>query len=184
MTWRRGGEAESCAASCGHQEVYETNHVLFLSLISILFTTIWLDIRTMVLKPFYHIFGSCSPAKGMVYELSETDRVAMVCSVLQPCVAAMCCSHVHFHWARPTHRAHSRFLSFVSVFGNEYGKCHCFSMYFGLEQYEVLNVNHIKGVHPENRVIGFVLLAIRPAELGETTNTTYTTSNNLHATRV
>lgn len=47
----------------------------------------------MVLKPFYHIFGSCSPAKGMVYELSETDRVAMACSVLchvlQPCVAAM-----------------------------------------------------------------------------------------------
>ena len=25
----------------------------------------------------------------MVYELSETDRVAMVCSVLQPCIAAM-----------------------------------------------------------------------------------------------
>lgn len=25
----------------------------------------------------------------MVYELSETDRVAMACSVLQPCVAAM-----------------------------------------------------------------------------------------------
>ena len=44
-------------------------------------------------------------------------------------------------------------------------------MYFGVEQYEVLNVNHIKGVHPENRVIGFVLLAIRPAELGKTTNT-------------
>lgn len=44
----------------------------------------------MVLKPFNHFFGSCSPAKGMVYELSETDRVAMVCSVLQPCVAAMC----------------------------------------------------------------------------------------------
>ena len=57
-------------------------------------------------------------------------------------------------------------------------------MYFGVEQYEVLKVNHIKGVHPENRVIGFVLLAIRPAELGKTTNTTYTTSNNLHATRV
>ena len=57
-------------------------------------------------------------------------------------------------------------------------------MYFGVEQYEVLNVNHIKGVHPENRVIGFVLLAIRPAELGKTTNTTFTTSNNLHASRV
>ena len=57
-------------------------------------------------------------------------------------------------------------------------------MYFGVEQYEVLNVNHIKGVHPENRVIGFVLLAIRPPELGKTTNTTFTTSNNLHATRV
>ena len=39
-------------------------------------------------------------------------------------------------------------------------------------------------VHPENRVIGFVLLPIRPAELGKTTNTTFTTSNNLHATRV
>ena len=39
-------------------------------------------------------------------------------------------------------------------------------------------------VHPENRVIGFVLLAIRPAELGKTTNTTFTTSNNLHASRV
>ena len=38
--------------------------------------------------------------------------------------------------------------------------------------------------HPENRVIGFVLLPIRPAELGKTTNTTFTTSNNLHATRV
>ena len=50
-------------------------------------------------------------------------------------------------------------------------------MYFGVEQYEVLNVNHIKGVHPENRVIGFVLLAIRPPELGKTTNTTFTTSN-------
>jgi hypothetical protein len=36
-------------------------------------------------------------------------------------------------------------------------------------------------VHPENRVIGFVLLAIRPAELGKTTITTFTTSNNLHA---
>ena len=58
----------------------------FLSLISILFTVLWLDIRTMVLKPFYHIFGSCSPAKSMVYEISETDRVAMVCSVLQPCL--------------------------------------------------------------------------------------------------
>ena len=59
-----------------------------------------------------------------------------------------------------------------------------FSMCFGIEQYEVLNVNHIKGVHPENRVIGFVLLAIRPPELGKTTNTTFTTSNNLHASRV
>ena len=58
-----------------------------------------------------------------------------------------------------------------------------FSMCFGIEQYEVLNVNHIKGVHPENRVIGFVLLAIRPPELGKTTNTTFTTSNNLHASR-
>ena len=57
-------------------------------------------------------------------------------------------------------------------------------MYFGVEQYEVLNVNHIKGVHPENRVIGFVLLTIRPPELGKTTNTTFTTSNNLHASRV
>ena len=46
-------------------------------------------------------------------------------------------------------------------------------MYFGVEQYEVLNVNHIKGVHPENRVIGFVLLPIRPAELGKTTNSTF-----------
>ena len=35
--------------------------------------------------------------------------------------------------------------------------------------------------HPENRVIGFVLLPIRPAELGKTTNTTFTTSNNLRA---
>ena len=34
-------------------------------------------------------------------------------------------------------------------------------------------------VHPENRVIGFVLLPISPAELGKTTNTTFTTSNNL-----
>ena len=51
-------------------------------------------------------------------------------------------------------------------------------MCFEIEQYEVLNVNHIKGVHPENRVIGFVLLAIRPPELGKTTNTTFTTSNN------
>ena len=33
-------------------------------------------------------------------------------------------------------------------------------------------------VHPENRVIGFVLLPISPAELGKTTNTTFTTSNN------
>lgn len=40
-------------------------------------------------ETFLSHFGSCSPAKGMVYELSETDRVAMVCSVLQPCVAAM-----------------------------------------------------------------------------------------------
>ena len=39
-------------------------------------------------------------------------------------------------------------------------------------------------VLPENRVIGFVLLPIRPAELGKTTNTTFTTSNNLHASRV
>ena len=75
--------------AAGRQEVYETNHVLFLSLISISFSVLWLTIRAMVLKPFYHIFGSCSPAKGMVYELSETDRVAMVCSVLQPCIAAM-----------------------------------------------------------------------------------------------
>lgn len=59
----------------------------------VLYSLIYNDLtyhRTLVLKPFYHIFGSCSPAKGMVYELSETDRVAMVCSVLQPCVAAMC----------------------------------------------------------------------------------------------
>ena len=33
-------------------------------------------------------------------------------------------------------------------------------------------------VHPENQVIGFVLLPISPAELGKTTNTTFTTSNN------
>ena len=39
-------------------------------------------------------------------------------------------------------------------------------------------------VHPENRVIGFVLLPIRPAELGKTTNTTFTTCNNLRASRV
>ena len=40
---------------------------------------------------------------------------------------------------------------------------------------------HLKSsflVLPENRVIGFVLLPIRPAELGKTTNTTFTTSNN------
>ena len=30
--------------------------------------------------------------------------------------------------------------------------------------------------HPENRVIEFVLLPISPAELGKTTNTTFTTS--------
>ena len=30
-------------------------------------------------------------------------------------------------------------------------------------------------------MIGFVLLPIRPAELGKTTNTTFTTSNNLRA---
>ena len=36
-------------------------------------------------------------------------------------------------------------------------------------------------VLPENRVIGFVLLPISPAELGKTTNTTFTTSNNLRA---
>ena len=36
-------------------------------------------------------------------------------------------------------------------------------------------------VLPENRVIGFVLLPIRPAELGKTTNTIFTTSYNLHA---
>ncbi len=35
--------------------------------------------------------------------------------------------------------------------------------------------------HPENRVIEFVLLPISPAELGKTTNTTFTTSNNLRA---
>ena len=43
---------------------------------------------------------------------------------------------------------------------------------------------HLKSsflVLPENRVIGFVLLPIRPAELGKTTNTTFTTSNNLRA---
>ena len=57
-------------------------------------------------------------------------------------------------------------------------------MYFGIEQYEVLNVNHIKGVHPENRVIGYVLLAIRPPELGKTTNTTFTTSNNTRFARI
>ena len=39
-------------------------------------------------------------------------------------------------------------------------------------------------VHPRNRVIGFVLLPIRPAELGKTTNTPFTTCNNLHASRV
>ena len=30
-------------------------------------------------------------------------------------------------------------------------------------------------------MIGFVLLPIRPAELGKTTNTTFTTSNNLQS---
>ena len=39
-------------------------------------------------------------------------------------------------------------------------------------------------VLPEYRVIGFVLLPISPSELGKTTNTTFTTSNNLHASRV
>lgn len=61
----------------------------FLNLISISFTVFLLAIRTMVLKPFYHIFGSCSPAKSMVYELSETDRVAKDCSVLQPCLFSL-----------------------------------------------------------------------------------------------
>ncbi len=41
------------------------------------------------------------------------------------------------------------------------------------------NVGWTQKVHPENRVIGFVLLPISPAELGKTTNTTFTTSNNL-----
>ena len=111
----------------------------FLNLISILFTTLWLDIRTMVLKPFYHIFGSCSPTKGMVYELSETDRVAMVCSALQPCVAAMRI----LHWTRITHWAIPDFCHLCQFSGMNRQNATDFSMYFGLEQYEVLNVNHI-----------------------------------------
>ena len=49
------------------------------------------------------------------------------------------------------------------------------------------NTEHIENLYienmvlPENRVIGFVLLPIRPAELGKTTNITFTTSNNLRA---
>ena len=113
----------------------------FLSLISILFTVLWLDIRTMVLKPFYHIFGSCSPAKSMVYELSETDRVAMVCSVLQPCVAAMRIlieqdQHIEYI---------PDFCHLCQFSGMNRQNATDFSMYFGLEQYEVLIVNHIKG---------------------------------------
>ena len=42
----------------------------------------------------------------------------------------------------------------------------------------IVNQNENFLVLPENRVIGFVLLPIRPAELGKTTNTTFTTSNN------
>ena len=38
-----------------------------LSLISILFTVLWLDVCTMFLKPFYYIFGSCSSANDMVF---------------------------------------------------------------------------------------------------------------------
>ena len=48
---------------------------------------------------------------------------------------------------------------------------------------QVLLIETLK-VLPENLVIGFVLLPISPAELGKTTNTTFTTSNNLHASRV
>ena len=141
MTWWHDGETEWCAPAAGRQEVYETDHVFFLSLISILFTVLWLNIRTMFLKPFYHIFGSCSPAKGMVYELSETDRVAMVCSVLQPCVAAMriLIEQDQHHWAIPD------FCHLCQFSGMNRQNATDFSMYFGLEQYEVLNVNHIKG---------------------------------------
>ena len=47
-----------------------------------------------------------------------------------------------------------------------------------------IKIHALNRVHPRNRVIGFVLLPIRPVELGKTTNTTFTTCNNLHASCV
>ena len=41
-----------------------------LSLISILFTVLWLDVCTTFLKPFYYIFGSCSSAKVQCFLLN------------------------------------------------------------------------------------------------------------------
>ena len=64
-------------------------------------------------------------------------------------------------WVRAPYRSHS---------GNSIGKRN------ERTSFEVLFFGS-----PENRVIGFVLLPIRPAELGKTTNTTFTTSNNLRA---
>ena len=96
----------------------------------------------MVLKPFYHIFGSCSPAKGMVYELSETDRVAMACSVLQPCVAAMFIfieqdQHIEYI---------PDFCHLCQFSGMNMENATDFSMCFGIEQYEILNVKpHKRG---------------------------------------
>lgn len=75
--------------AAGRQEVYETKHVPFYKLhIYLVYSALALHSHhgfETFLSHFWFLFAS----KGMVYELSETDRVAMACSVLQPCVAAM-----------------------------------------------------------------------------------------------
>ena len=79
----------------------------------------------------------------MVYELSETDRVAMVCSVLchvlQPCAAAILIEQDQHIEPIPD------FCHLCHFSGMNMENATDFSMYFGVAQYEALNVNHIKG---------------------------------------
>ena len=116
MTWWHDGEAESCAPAAGHQEVYETNHILFSKPhIYLVYSALaWHSHHGFetFLSHFWFLFAYKRYGIWTIRDGSCRDSLL--------CVAPM---HI-LHWTRITHRVHSRFLSFVSVFGNEYGKCH------------------------------------------------------------
>ena len=126
MTWwhddmtarRRGGIMR---ASCGPPRSNETNHVPFSKRhIYLIYNDLaWHSHHGFetFLSHFWFLFAY--KRYGIWTIGIWTIRDGSCCDGLF-CVAAMRI----LHWTRITHRVHSRFLSFVSVFGNEQAKCH------------------------------------------------------------